>query len=133
MSGTSWSQEGSRGDDLAEALASLTEQDIPPEDADRDWRDPDTSCPAELAGLSDVELDEVLAAAVPAAPSWRTEPSWPADPAAAAAGIPAGCLPRDGSGGGTGFCDGGVLDVLAAGLALAGFAEDAHEVQGRAR
>ena len=47
--------------------------------------------------------------------------------------VPAGCLPRDGTGGGTGFCDGGVLDVLAAGLALAGFAEDAHEVQGRAR
>ena len=40
---------------------------------------------------------------------------------------PAGFGPRDRSGNGAGFADGGVLDVLAAGLPLAGFAADAHD------
>ena len=40
--------------------------------------------------------------------------------------IPAGCLPRDGTGRGTGFADGGPLDVLVPGVPLAGFADAAH-------
>ena len=39
---------------------------------------------------------------------------------------PAGFLPRDGSGHGAGFSDGGALDGLAPGVSLAGFADDAH-------
>ena len=42
----------------------------------------------------------------------------------------AGRLRRDGSGGGSGFADGGALDVLAAGMALAGFAEDGYARRG---
>jgi hypothetical protein len=49
-----------------------------------------------------------------------------AAPAVAAEVWPAGCFPRDGAGRGTGFADGGVLDGLAPGVALAGFAADAH-------
>ena len=37
-----------------------------------------------------------------------------------------GCLPRDGSGGGVGFADGGVLDTAPGGVALAGFTADAQ-------
>jgi hypothetical protein len=71
----------------------------------------------------------------PAEPALRTEVSVLSDPLSAAAAAevpPAGCLTRDGSGGGAGFADGGVLDVLAAGLPLAGFAEDAHDALGQA-
>ena len=121
----------SQQDILDEALATLTATDIPPEDSDRCWPDPDSGRPAELAGLDETELDELLAAALQAAPSWRPEPCWPLAVAEPAEAYPAGCLPRDRTGGGTGFADGGELDVLAAGLPLAGFAEDAHRVLDR--
>jgi len=39
---------------------------------------------------------------------------------------PAGFLPRDGSGHGAGFADGGALDGLAPGVSLAGFADEAY-------
>jgi hypothetical protein len=65
----------------------------------------DADRPAELAGLDDAELGELLAAA-------------PSGPAAAAAG--------SGVDGGAAFGEGGVLDGLAPGLALAGCAEDAY-------
>jgi hypothetical protein len=117
-------------DILDAALASLTERDIPPDEA-WGWPDPDSGRPAELASLADRELAELLA--VPAA---AREPVWPAGSSAgdepgggrarAAEALPAGVLPRDGSGGGPGFADGGPLDVLAPGVPLAGFAEDAH-------
>ena len=144
---------------LEAALAALTEEDIPPDDDAYCWPDPDTGRPVELAGLDDEELEELLADPPPAGSARRGEPSGPAEPtlrtggsgpteptlrtgvsglsdplsAAAAAEVPpAGCLQRDGSGGGAGFADGGVLDVLAAGLPLAGFAEDAHDTLGHA-
>ena len=104
------SQPESQDDILAAALASLTAADIPPDDHEQALPDPDTGRPADLAGLSSAELDELLAAV----------------PAAVPEVIPAGCLPRDGTGRGTGFADGGALDVLAPGVALAGFADDAH-------
>jgi hypothetical protein len=112
---------------LAEELAAFPDDGPPPEDADEPWPDPDSGPPAWIAGLSDLELDELLARATPASPAWRVEAGRPGDPAPGEA-WPAGCLPRDGTGGGTGFGDGGVLDVLAAGLVLAGFAEDAHQM-----
>jgi hypothetical protein len=95
---------------LAAALAALTAADIPPDDDAWAITDTDTGRPAELAGLTTADLDE-LAAAAPAPP----------------AGVPpAGWWPRDGSGGGIGFADGGPLDVLAAGITLAEFTDDAH-------
>jgi len=93
---------------LAAALASLDEHDIPP---DEGWTipDPDSDPPAELSGLTGAELDELY------------PPTLPPDEFG-----PAGFLPRDGSGHGSGFADGGALDVLPPGVALAGFADDAH-------
>ena len=56
----------SQDDILAAALAALTAADIPPGEQDyASWPDPDTGRPAELAGLSSAELEELLAA-VPA-------------------------------------------------------------------
>ena len=98
----------SQDDILAAALASLTDADAPPDDYEQALPDPDTGRPAELAGLSSAELEQLLAAV----------------PAAVPEVIPAGCLPRDGTGRGTGFADGGPLDVLVPGVALAGFADD---------
>ena len=51
---------------LQAAAGSLTEAGIPPGDQDG-WLDRDTDPPAELAALSDPELDELLAAAPPPA------------------------------------------------------------------
>ncbi len=95
---------------LDAALASLTEHDVPPDEEWWGWPDPDTGPPAELADLTVEELEE-LAAEVP--------------PPTAGTG-PAGFLPPNGSGRGSGFADGGVLDLLIPGVALAGFADDAH-------
>jgi hypothetical protein len=91
-------------------LAALAAHDIPPHDEGWGGPDPDCGRPAELAGLDAADLAALIAAAPP--------------PVAEASG--AGFLPRDGSGGGCGFADGGDLDVLAPGVALAGFADDAH-------
>ena len=112
---------------LESALAALTEADIPPDEHDyASWPDPGSGRPAELASLSDAELAELLAEAPPPpAPagwplSYQTPEQvsgWP---------WPAGFAVRDGSGGGTGFADGGPLDTLDAGLTLAGFADDAY-------
>jgi hypothetical protein len=117
-----WSQE--------EILAaSLTEADIPPDQDDPDgWADPDADSgpPAELAGLTGAELEELLAD-VPARPAplaWPLSYQSPDGPDGQP--WPAGFLPRDGSGHGAGFADGGVLDGLAPGVSLAGFADDAH-------
>src|SRR5487761_1473689 len=110
---------------LAERMAALTAADIPPGD-DARWDD-GTGRPAELAALDGNGWEELLAAAVPVITGLRDEPSWPADPPdPAGQAFPAGFGPRDGSGGGTGFADGGQLDGLAGGLALAGFAGQAH-------
>ena len=103
----SWSQEQI----LGAALASLTEADIPPdEDGPDGWADLDCGRPDELADLMTPELEQLIAEAPAAAPEFG----------------PAGFLPRDGSGHGAGFADGGVLDVLAPGVSLAGFADDAY-------
>ena len=105
------SQPESQDDILAAALAALTAADIPPGEQDHaSWPDPDTGRPAELAGLTVAELEQLLAAV----------------PAAVPEVIPAGCLPRDGTGRGSGFADGGPLDVLVPGVPLAGFADEAH-------
>ncbi|HEY2490712.1 MAG TPA: DUF222 domain-containing protein [Streptosporangiaceae bacterium] len=90
---------------LAAMLAARDEHDIPAEDDSWVIVDSDGDRPAELAGLDGAEPDELL----PAAPS---------GPAGAAAG--------SGPVVGPGFAEGGVLDALAPGVALAGFAEDAH-------
>ncbi|MDR3033835.1 MAG: hypothetical protein LBV78_12150, partial [Kitasatospora sp.] len=121
-----WSQE----EILAASAASLTDAGIPPDQDDLDgWADPDrdTGLPAELAGLTDAELDELLADAParPAPPAWPLSYQSPGGPGGQP--WPAGFLPRDGSGHGAGFADGGVLDALAPGPGLAGFADDAHQ------
>jgi Domain of unknown function (DUF222) len=135
---------------LRAAAASLTEDDIPPEDQDG-WLDRDTDPPAELAALPDAELDALLAAAPPqpAPPAWPLSyrsigpggERWPAGPGGER--WPTGPGPRDGadgsagsagsagalgsaSGAGAGFSEGGPLDTLTAGVPLAGFADDAH-------
>jgi hypothetical protein len=114
-------------------MASLTEADIPPDEDDLDgWADADPDCgpPAELADLTDAELYELLAAA----PAQPAPLAWPLSYQSAEGPggrpgqpWPAGFLPRDGSGHGAGFADGGVLDGLAPGPGLAGFADDAHQ------
>jgi hypothetical protein len=85
---------------LAAVLASLGEDEVPSEDDAWVITDSDCDRPAELAGLDAAEMEELLAAA------------------------PAGVDGELGSG--LGFAEGGVLDGLAPGVALAGFAEDAH-------
>ncbi len=103
------SEPESQQDILAADLAALTDADVPP--GEGDWApDPGTGRPAELAGLTAGELAELIAAA----------------PVPVAGPLPAGCLPRDGTGFGAGFADGGELDVLAPGVTLAGFAAEAH-------
>ena len=103
----SWSQE----EILEAALASLTEADIPPdEDGPDRWADPDCGRPDALADLMTPELEQLIAEGPAPVPEFG----------------PAGFLPRDGSGRGAGFADGGTLDVLAPGVSLAGFADDAH-------
>jgi hypothetical protein len=106
-------------------LAALTEADVPPDEQDYGWLDPDIDPPAELVGLTGAELAELLADA----PTQSAPPAWPlsyqSPDGPAGAGWPAGLADRDGTGGGTGFADGGELDVLPAGIALAGFADDA--------
>ncbi len=103
---------------LLAAVASLADAHAPPGEQDyARYPDPDTDtgCPAELAGLTGPELDQLLAAA----------------PAPVADFGPAGMLDRDGTGRGAGFADGGVLDTLDACLPLAGFADDAHHRLGQ--
>ena len=98
-------------EDILEAmLAALTEADIPPGEDELCCPDPDTGRPVELAGLTTADLERLLAAV----------------PAPVAGPLPAGCLPRDGTGRGAGFADGGALDVLVPGVPLAGFADDAQ-------
>ena len=123
----------SREQILLAAVASLTEAGIPPDEQDG-WLGPDADPPAELAALPDAELAELLAAAPPR----PAPPAWPLScrPTGGPGGArwPAGNGPRDGtgrmagfaSGPGAGFAEGGPLDVLPAGTALAGFADDAH-------
>ena len=110
---------------LEAALASLTDADIPPADDELyGWPDPDFDRPAALAGLDAAELGELAAdGSVPATPGWPLSFQAPPGPEA----WPAGFGPRDRSRDGPGFADGGVLDVLAAGLPLAGFAADTHD------
>ena len=125
-------------DDILAAHLEAVGEHVPPED----WNapDPDTGPPAELIGLTDAQWAELLddpgTAAEPVLPAGRapTEPppAWPLcyrSPAApGGAPIPAGFEPRDGTGPGdvTGFADGGPLDTLAAGMALAGFTDAVH-------
>jgi len=110
---------------LEAALASLTDADIPPADDELyGWPDPDFDRPAALAGLDAAELGELAAdGSVPATPGWPLSFQAPPGPEA----WPAGFGLRDRSRDGPGFADGGVLDVLAAGLPLAGFAADTHD------
>lgn len=112
------------------ALAALDEQDIPSIDEELHGPYPDCEPPdeypdcepsGELAGAAMAELSELADTAVAeleeladSAPGGR--------PAIGAAWF----LLRDGSGGESGFADGGQLDTLAAGVALADFADDAH-------
>ena len=115
---------------LLDAVASLTEADVPPDEQDG-WLDPDTDPPPELIAMPDAELDELLAAAPPRAapPAWPLSYPGPAGPGGSP--WPAGFPPRDGAdssamfadaggfagGAGAGFTEGGPLDVLAAGCA----------------
>jgi hypothetical protein len=130
------SAEGSQEDILLAAVAALTDADAPPDEDDyARWPDPEYTPSGELAALTDAEFADLLAGPPPAPaplPGWPLTYLTPAAslrPGAAETGggwpWPAGFEPRDGSGGGLGFADGGALDVLAPGLALAGFADDA--------
>jgi hypothetical protein len=103
-------QQPSRDDILETALAALPEDEIPPDEDCLGWPDPDSGPPPELADLTTPELEELIA----------TQPAPVADIG------PAGFWPRDRSGGGCGFADGGELDVLGPGVPLAGFADDAR-------
>jgi hypothetical protein len=103
-------QQPSQDDILEAALAALPEDEIPPDEDYLGWPDPDSAPPRELADLTTPQLNELIAA----------------QPAPAAEIGPAGFWPRDRSGGGCGFADGGELDVLGPGVPLAGFADDAH-------
>ena len=113
---------------LAEYLAAVGDQ-ITPEDVGLYLPDPDTSAPPELANLSDAEwaalFDEPEPEAAPV-PTWPLSYHCPEAPGGAPwlAGFG-----RDGSGPGnrTGFGDGGPLDLLEPGPALARFADDAHQ------
>ena len=100
----------SQEDILAAALAVLTEADIPPGDDAWMVPDPDTGRPAELAGLTTAELDQMISAGTAR------------DAQALAAPAGTGCM--------AGFAQDEVLDVLAPGLALAGFADAAHAALG---
>jgi hypothetical protein len=99
----------SQEDIPAEELAALL--DLPPP-GDDDWPDPedDTSCPAEYAHLTFPEIDELLDAQPAPVPEFG----------------PAGCMPRDGTGRGAGFADGGALDTLEPGPVLGWCADRAH-------
>ena len=104
---------------LAAAVAALTEADIPPEDESWAVPNPDTSCPAEYADLCSAELDELVAAG--------PEPVPDIGPAGAA-------IPRDRDrrraarrGAARGVRPGRGAGPAAPGVALAGFADDAHE------
>lgn len=101
-------QPHSQEDILDAALASLTAADVPPDDDARAVPDPDCGRPAELAGLTTAELDALIA----------TVPDLVAEPG------PGGPVAREGCG--AGFAEDGVLDVLAPGMALAGFADAAQ-------
>jgi hypothetical protein len=85
--------------------------EVPPEDWQLAWPDPDIDRPAELAGLCLAELDELADDGCAAEP---------------AGGWPVSSFSRDGAGQGAGFAEGGALDVLAPGVVLAGFGDDAH-------
>jgi hypothetical protein len=87
------------------------DRDIPPDPELCHGWDPDDDSPPDLDGLPLEAPAESVSAA---------------GPVRVAEALPPGVLPRDGSGGGPGFADGGVLDVLAPGVVLAGFADAAH-------
>jgi len=141
-------QSESQEEILAAYEASLTAEDIPPEDEAYSFPDPDTGPPVELLELTDQELDELLEAtpAQPAPSAWPlscradflTAPGpgsvpgqsrsagWPLNyPDGAGAGSPNGFLAGEGSG--RGFAEGGVLDELPASIVLAEFADDAFQ------
>jgi uncharacterized protein DUF222 len=143
----------SQEDILEAAAAALLVLPVP--DHDACWPDPDAGLPLELARLGDAELagrlgeafpdDPELSAGTPshqspAAPAWPLSyqssavPGWPlsyqSPSGPGETPWPAGFVSRDGTGGGTGFSDGGPLDVLDAGMALAGFADDAYRRAG---
>ncbi|MGH3126012.1 MAG: hypothetical protein ACRDND_33970, partial [Streptosporangiaceae bacterium] len=134
----------SQEDILDAALAALTEADVPPDDETWGVPDPDCGRPAELADLIPGELDQLAglegedrAANTAATTVTPARPAvTPAGPAAtgptgtASSGFdPPGRGLRDRAGGGAGFAgfaQDGVLDLLAPGVPLAGFADAAH-------
>src|SRR5487761_1470861 len=117
-------------DALDAALAALTATDIPPDEQDYAWAGAADGRSAELAGLSDADLAELLAEPPPrpAAAGWPLSYQTPQVPGGWP--WPAGFAPRDGSGGGAGFADGGPLDTLDASITLAGFADDGYDRAG---
>ena len=111
------------GDDLAEATDALTEADIPPDPEDYARAEALDGPPPEIAALGDAALAALLDATPPGP---AVTPEWPLSYPTTDRPWPAGVLPRDGTGGGAGFADGGALDLLDAGAVLAGHADDAH-------
>src|SRR5487761_305481 len=84
-------------DALDAALAALTATDIPPDEQDYAWADAADGRSAELAGLSDADLAELLAEPPrPAAAGWPLSYQTPQVPGGWP--WPAGFAPRDGSG-----------------------------------
>ena len=113
---------------LEAAVASLTEADIPPDEQDG-WLDPDVAPPAELASLSDAELEELLADAPRPASAAGLAAELPG-PGRAGGGLAGRVRASRRQRQGRGFADGGPLDALAAGMTLAGFADEAHAQAG---
>jgi hypothetical protein len=96
---------------LARHVAALTTGHLPPHDTDVSFHDQHAGRPAGLTTLITLE---------PGAPA-------AAGPAPAAVPLPARRPPRSRPDTGAGFAQGGVLDELPAGPALAGFADEAYE------
>jgi hypothetical protein len=112
------------------------EADRADEEAGRDYDegDPDRGLPAELAGLSAQELYELDPAAYdhdpavdPAAGAGRRRPPAPWPLCYGDSGDLSALLAHDGTGSGPGFADGGPLDMLPAGTALAAFTDQGYE------
>ena len=104
-------------------------REIPAEDDDaRDWPDPDCGPPEELVCVpSAATLASPLGDSPLSTSALGAKRRQERVPDRRPGVIPAGFLPRDGSGLGTGFADGGPLDVLAPGPVLAALADRAHD------
>ncbi len=120
---------------LDAALAALTDADIPPDEDARAAPDPDCGRPAELADLTTAELDllarldkagRAVDAAAAAVVTTGPTVSGPETADTAGTAVAGSDAARPEPGEFAGFAQGGVLDLMAPGVPLAGFADAAH-------